>query len=114
MSANNWAICPRCAKRDMEIADQEVRLTEEARDEAYGKVSRERFIELDQLVRKAQSFRQEKINNPHRTGLQTLREDWLIGIFPEAPSAASLYIKYHGRCDQCYLDIKFQHMETVS
>jgi hypothetical protein len=110
MSANNWAICPRCAKRDMEIADQEVRLTERARDEAYGHVPRDKFMALVQAASEARSLRQIKIDNPHRPGLQTLREDWEIGILP---GTSELFINYHGRCDECDLDIRFHHTESV-
>lgn len=92
MSADNWAICPRCKRRHTEIANQYLA---EAND-AYDKVSRE---EWQALIYKAEG---EAENEPS----ETLREDYEI----YGAEYGEVIVSYSGHCNQCGLSLSFKHI----
>lgn len=97
MSADNWAVCPRCKARE------EARIAELKRraDEAYGKIP---VAEFDALRREAETpLDAEKF--------RTFREDWEIGIFE--PDLRQLFISYAGSCSVCGLEAEHRHEATI-
>lgn len=92
MSADNWAICPKCN----EIKNKEKdKLTEKAED-SYGKVPKEEFF---RLRKKADSY--------IVPDCETFREDYEIGIDEDG----RLYISYKGKCTKCGFKKDFQYKE---
>ena len=92
MSADNWAICPRCANAtETEIAEAKQML-----DENYGKVSRERYLQLLDKSREKPRYK------------ATLREDYEIGI-----DVNEFYVDYSASCSECGFTHKFERRERV-
>ncbi len=94
MSADNWAICPRC-KEKKKVADAK-RLSDV--EDQYGKVSSEVYIELRQEADAVVSLS------------ATLREDFDIGVDDET---GQFSVNYHCRCDMCGLQKQFEHNLTI-
>lgn len=91
MSADNWAVCPRCKKNEMNnIAELDRRA-----EESYGKVSIDDFI----VMRLEAQKRREAL--PDR--IATFREDY--EIFGAEDGA--IEINYSGYCTECGLKLKF-------
>ena len=88
MSADNWAICPRCKARA--AAEKEARI-EQARL-AYGKVSQEEYAELVERSL-------EEIEVP-----TSFREDYEFW----GANEGVLHISYSGHCQDCGLALDFQ------
>lgn len=94
MSADNWAVCPKCRKR---LEDERDAAKEEARA-AYGKVPAE---EWRALVAKAE----EKVEFEEH-----LREDFGIGT----TEAGVFYIVYRCICNTCGFTHTFKHEEQLT
>jgi hypothetical protein len=109
MGADNWALCPRCAKQRLDTAREILSAAEKARDEAYGKVDQQEFIRLDRAVTDAEAAKQALLDDHDRTEFRTLRENYEVGVFD-----SELFISYSGGCQTCGLAVKFQHEEPVS
>jgi|GEM_PF-4133884 len=67
MSADNWALCPRCKERDIE----RLRTAVEMVKKSYGKVPEEEYMQMKEDLAKA---------DPGNATDPTLREDYEIGI----------------------------------
>lgn len=87
MSADNWAICPKC-KAEKDESDEQVK-------NAYGVVPADEYMYLVELSKK-------KLEN-------TLREDYEIGIY----DGNEFYINYTGRCSVCGFEKRFKHTEKL-
>lgn len=92
MSADNWAICPRCSARQL----REIRDREAAANAAYGVLPIAEWKVLDEAAR--------LIPAPK----QTLREDYEIGVVEDR-----LCIDYSGSCYECRLTVRFTHESIV-
>lgn len=91
MSADNWAVCPRCKKLEMEtIAELDRRIEQE-----YGKISIDDFLVL----------RNEAQNRREGLPLQkaTFREDYEI----YGAEDGGVEVNYRGSCNCCGLALKF-------
>jgi hypothetical protein len=92
MSADNWAVCPRClhqAKVDLEALKAEAR-------EKYGKVTIEEWEEISTVL--AEEVDEENY--------RTFREDYeFYGV-----ETGTLEISYRGECITCGL--KYEHGES--
>jgi len=93
MSADNWAICPKCKKS--EDAKQE-KLRKKA-TAAYGKVPPDEYLKL-----------LEAANNPQEMR-ETLREDYQIGVMDDG----EFDIEYSAYCDKCGFKFSYKHAEDV-
>jgi hypothetical protein len=94
MSADSWAMCPRCTNND----EQEIPAMERKLHESYGKVS---FEEYEQMQTTIDECRYERDNNPRRA---TFREDYEF----YGAETGTLQISYSGQCTVCGLKLKFQ------
>lgn len=94
MSADNWAICPRCASKH----EEHVKVLIAALDEAYGKVPVEEF---DRLRSECDAEARKELE-------QTFREDYEIW----GAEDGELNVSYSGGCRECGLGHKFKHSET--
>ena len=101
MSADNWAVCPRCLKN----AENAKRALEAEAQAAYGRVSPEDYEEL--RVAAAAPLDIEK--------LRTFREDYAVDM----ESDGTFEVNYHGRCSPrspakgCGYEHRFRHIEEV-
>lgn len=91
MSADNWAVCPRCRKREeARIADLQRRATE-----AYGQLPVDEFDAL----------RAEAAKGIDLQKLCTFREDYEIW----GADDGTVRVNYSGECQACGLDLHFEH-----
>lgn len=91
MSADNWAVCPRCKRVRADALATETRLLAEA----YGKIPVEEF---DQK-RKALAEHEREHEHP----MTTFREFYeFYGV-----ETGTLHISYGGRCTVC--ELEFSH-----
>lgn len=98
MSADNWAICPRCLARAQKSAAD---MTASAMD-SYGKVS---VKEFDERRRKADAFAKDALDERQLT---TFREDYEIGLYQGA-----IHVTYDGACATCGLALEFRDIRPV-
>lgn len=99
MSADNWALCPRCKARKMAEFDK-LRADVLA---VYGEVD---VAEFD----RRRSAVEATIAAFDEDTLFTFREDFEIGInnfVPNRPGVAVVYACYGGSCGQCGLEHTF-------
>ncbi len=89
MSADNWTMCPKCAKAGESKREAAQRLA----DAAYGKVSAAEYAAL--LAAASQAVDEEP--EP------TLREDYEIGIH-----AGEFRVNYRARCTACGWSFAFK------
>ena len=92
MSADNWAICPRCKSKRVKAADAAQRKA----DDAYGKVDVEEF---DRLRSEARRMAAEAISESH--DYRTFREDYEI----YGAEDGEVVIRYSGGCTRCDLSL---------
>jgi hypothetical protein len=94
MSADNWGVCPRCLKKQIETQAKKV---QEVND-SYGKVSQEVYMKnLEDLQRRKliEEF--------------TLREDYDIGVDGDG----EFHIDYRASCENCGLEFGYKHAEVI-
>lgn len=91
MSADNWAICPRC--RDTAEAERQERLRVAA--DAYGKVSAAEY----------EALRSAALISEDPESFQTFRENYEFYGAGEGTIIAS----YKGHCQRCHLAVQFKH-----
>lgn len=91
MSADNWAICPRC-KLGGEVEHQG---NIDRAAEAYGKVDPDEYEALREIARRPLDL------EPFRT----FREDYEFYGADEGTVVAT----YEGECSVCSLHVKFRH-----
>jgi hypothetical protein len=95
MSAENWARCPQCRiLRALRIEKMDTKVKA-----AYGVVSAEEYL----LMRKAAE--QARNKKPDAS----LAEYYTIGVDADG----KFYVKYHGKCETCGFDHKFEHEEQM-
>jgi hypothetical protein len=94
MSANNWAICPRC-KIDFDKKRAELVASLKA---SYGKVPADEYLLLKEAT-------DEECKNEQE---QTLREDWGIGTDPDGQFGVS----YSAKCE-CGFAFHYEHEEQA-
>ena len=93
MSADNWAICPRCQSgQRVHVAD-----LQRTADGAYGTVSVQEFDAMRSAAEEAAKVELKA----------TFREDYEIGAYDDG----MLYISYSGSCSVCGLSAEFKHEE---
>lgn len=90
MSADNWAVCPRC--RDRARASREALFNEAAA--AYGKVSADEYEAL-----------RARASEPI-IAVETFREDYEFYGVEDGTITAS----YSGSCTVCHLETSFKHV----
>ncbi len=93
MSANNWAICPRCKKQNNAANAKRIVDIEKQ----YGKISSVDYLDL---VRK---------DNKVIAIEETLREDYSIYMDEDG----EFHIDYSCRCDECDFEFDYNHNESV-
>ncbi len=93
MSADNWAVCPRCSDDNQAEVD---RLAEEMK-KAYGKVTAEEFVALTGQFAAAR----DKARDAREVGTE-FREDYEI----YGAEDGVLKIRYGGHCRMCGLDVQ--------
>lgn len=94
MSADNWAMCPRCVKREADTYQErydEVMAT-------YGKVP---VAEFD-------AARSAAVDEVRPVGA-TFREDYEITPLEDG----EVEVHYKGRCTKCGLSLQFDHAHTI-
>jgi len=95
MSANNWAVCPRCLLR----AERERERKLEEAAAAYGKVDRAAWLEM-----------QAAAGDSVKPGdFETFREDYGLGV----DEGGGFKVEYAGSCDACGLRFGFRHEAQV-
>ena len=92
MSANNWAICPKCEEIAREVRNAAIQRVVDD----YGKIPRDEYTEV---VRDS-----EREYRPR----STLREDYEIGI-----RNGVFEVGYRAECEVCGLSHEFHHKEVV-
>jgi len=96
MSADNWAVCPRCEKK----RQAKIRETEAEVAAAYGKVSVDKFDAMRESLAELRTAEPEP----------TFREDYeFYGV-----EAGVLRIDYGGSCQVCGLEQEFHHAEPLA
>lgn len=94
MSADNWAICPKCEK-DHRAAIVKLKLRAE---QQYGQVSPEKYLELLRLSQNPLELK------------ETLRENYCIQI----DNKGIFYINYSCSCQECGFSHNFEHEEQLN
>ena len=90
MSADNWVVCPRCAKK----ADDDFKIQYSKKYESYGKVSLEEY---------------EAMTPVEKPVIDTdFREDYELGV-----TDGVFEVSYRGKCTTCGLTYSFKHRENV-
>jgi len=98
MSADNWAVCPKCQHdREKKALDME-----EAVVEAYGKVP---VGEFDALRAAADQARAEADNAEDHNEFRTFREDYEI----YGAEGGEILVTYSGGCSNCRTSTKFTY-----
>jgi hypothetical protein len=93
MSADNWAVCPRC-KQDAIRAREDKQL---AADKAYGTAPPEEYLAMLKAIDGPLVF------------AETFRENYEQGV-----RDGIYYVGYHGKCSECGLTHKFKHEQPLS
>jgi hypothetical protein len=96
MSADNWAVCPKC--KDAEDKKRDELFTQA--ENAYGKVVSEKYIEM---VENANKYENDAESSP------TLREDYEIRITDDGQFCVS----YRSICHKCGFKFSFNHKDKV-
>ena len=101
MSADRWAICPKCYVK-ARVAQTEAA---EAARAAYGVKPIEEFDRL----------RAEAARPLDSETLESLREDWDIGVYAddEDDGRFSLVIAYAGKCQTCGFEVVYRYERRV-
>lgn len=99
MSADNWAVCPRCLYE----AKKRKAAAVEAAAALYGKVPAEEFDERRQAADAVD------VDPEH---FRTFREDYEQGVSDPTgadPDRAEYFVSYGGACSVCGLEHEFKH-----
>ncbi len=94
MSADNWAICPRCKVRTY---GEQQRLIDEAMS-AYGRLPADEYLRLRERAEDGVSLE------------ETFREDYDVGLSEDGEFS----VNYAGECQKCGLRHSFSHKEKVA
>ncbi len=93
MSADNWAICPKCKKIQEKKADENIKMVAAA----YGKVPEDEYLKM----------KKELLNPPKQE--DSLREDYELGIDDEG----TFSISYSAYCSECGFKFLFEQTEDT-
>jgi len=96
MSANNWAVCPKCQAHD-ELC---VVLAEAEAKSSYGIASPEEY--------EARVLGAKKQRDALAQAEKTLREDYELGLHE-----GKFYVSYRGDCTVCDFVHVFKHEEAI-
>ena len=96
MSADNWAVCPKCGGGSNEAAKNARRVA----NESYGKVPSERWLELEGEAKILEESNEEPSCK--------LREDYEIGIFQ-----GQFEVSYKGQCENCGFEFRHSFKKKV-
>jgi hypothetical protein len=91
MSADNWALCPRCI--DNHVKD--IKRAQAELDASYGKVPLDQFDDMRAGV----------ANLRTSTPAETFREDYEFYGAEDGEVVAT----YRGHCSKCDLSVRFEH-----
>lgn len=91
MSADNWAICPKCQR----LADDNKEKLENKLERSYGKIPAEEYLNL-----------LEESRQPVKLDF-TLREDYEIGI-----QNNEFYVRYKGNC-KCGFNYEYKYDKVI-
>jgi len=94
MSADNWAVCPRCKKR--RAAERLAK--QEAAAKAYGKVPADEWQRMTAEANAAHDDEEE------------LREDYTI----HTDETGEFYVGYRCVCQRCGFEHRFKHTEQLN
>lgn len=89
MSADNWAICPKC-KRDAKERTAQIK---QAVKDAYGKLPADEYLKLVKQLEV-----EPKLDD-------NFREDYEIGM----QDNGEFYIRYSGECGDCGFSFSYRH-----
>lgn len=95
MSADNWAICPKC-KSNREIMIKALRETVSA---SYGKATQDKFLAQMRDIANKETEEQEK----------TLREDYEMGM----DEFGSFSIDYRAICSKCGFKYSYDYVASI-
>lgn len=96
MSADNWALCPRCNKDQInKLKEMKANL-----EKSYGKVD---LVEYKNMQQDYYNTKKEQLE-------YTLREDYEQGMIEEG----IYYVSYCCRCTVCGFEFTFSHKEKVN
>ena len=93
MSADNWAICPKCAEKA--DASQQARILGAA--EKYGKIPADEYVKLSKEVSKVEELE------------ATLREDYGFSI----DNNGKFHATYRAECSVCDFHFAFKESKQV-
>lgn len=112
MSADRWAVCPRCRKTKIAEAQKAVDEARRKADAGYGKVDRDAYGELQAEVIMAAAELGSLIDKfeMRSEDVLTFREDYEVGTFLDPDR---LMIDYHGSCGSCGFSVQFKRTEPV-
>ena len=96
MSADNWAVCPKCKKDE---AEKLKRMSVEL-NEAYGNVPPSRYDEMSKALA---NYRNKTENS------LTLREDYSQGIDIEGVYS----VEYGGTCEKCGFTFSYKYEKKL-
>lgn len=96
MSAENWAVCPGCAKRREEYETKESAKV----DASYGVVSVEEF---DRMRAELSELRSIPVGH-------TFREDYVI----YGAAEGEVVVNYSGKCMECTAWLKFEYTQKIN
>lgn len=91
MSADNWAVCPRCRLK----AGEERQAYDEKLAKAYGSVSPDEYLNLVSQGKNIPTV--ESFNR------RMLREDYDLGI-----RGNEFYVSYYGACQDCDFEYGYE------
>ena len=94
MSADNWAICPRCVKRAEAARAQQVAVT----GASYGKVPEQEYAEAVAAIKDVRA-----------ADYQTFREDYEI----YGAEDGAVTVDYSGNCGTCGLSLDFKVRKPI-
>lgn len=88
MSADNWAVCPKCAEtRRVALEDAKKTL-----EKSYGKIPVDAYLQLREQTEKQLT----------ELPPESLREDYSIGIY-----CGEFSVNYTGRCQSCQYEYRY-------
>ena len=96
MSADNWALCPKCVVQ----ADREYTILVQNLAEAYGVRSEAEYLGLAEAV--AKGSRSRRMDN-------NFREDYEI----YGAEDGVVKVNYHGQCTECGVELRFETQHPI-
>ena len=93
MSADNWAVCPKCKAAAIKAREDK----QLAIGKAYGSVPPQEYLDMLKAIEGPLVFP------------ETFREDYEQGVLPDG----EYYISYCGSCEECGLSHSFKHSEQL-